>query len=73
MLEEEDMVMLLPMVSGMVSSRPMSEAVIACGAEHENSPFFFVVMGYHFTVWHAWALEIFDVFSFMMYSVRFLL
>ena len=38
-LEEEDVVMTLPVVSGMVSSYPMSDAVIACGAEHEDSPF----------------------------------
>ena len=39
-LEEEDVVMLLPVVSRMVSSRPMSDAVIACEAEHEDSPFY---------------------------------
>ena len=39
MLEEKDVVMLLMMVSGMVSSHSMSDAVIACGPEHEDSPF----------------------------------
>ena len=38
-LEEEDMVTLLPVVSGTVSSRQMSEVVSACEAEHEDSPF----------------------------------
>ena len=38
-LEEEDMVMLLPVVLGMVSSRPMGDVVIACGAKHKDSPF----------------------------------
>ena len=38
-LEEEDEVMTLPVVLGMVSSHPMSNAVIACRAEHEDSPF----------------------------------
>ena len=36
---EEDVEMLLPVVSGMVSSHSMSNAMIACGAEHEDSPF----------------------------------
>ena len=31
-LEEEDVAMLLPVVSRMVSARPMSDAVIACRA-----------------------------------------
>ena len=38
-LEEEGVAMLLSVVSGMVSSRPMSDAVIAWGVEHEDSPF----------------------------------
>ena len=38
-LEEEDVVMLLPVGSGMVSSHLMSDAVIICGAEHNDSPF----------------------------------
>ena len=39
MLEEEDVVMLLQMGSRTVSSRLMSDVVIACKAEHEDSPF----------------------------------
>ena len=38
-LKEEDVVMLLPVVSGMVSSRLMSDVVIACEVEHKDSPF----------------------------------
>ena len=41
MLEEENIVMLLPMDSGTVSSHLMSDEVTACGAEHEDSPFHF--------------------------------
>ena len=39
MLEEEDVVMLLPVDSGTVSFRLMSDMVIAYKAEHEDSPF----------------------------------
>ena len=39
LLEEDDVVMLLPMDSGTVTSRLMSDVLIACGAEHEDSPF----------------------------------
>ena len=39
-LEEEVVVMTLPVVSGTVSSYPISDAVIACRAEHEDSPFY---------------------------------
>ena len=38
-LEEEDMVMLLPVGSRMVTSRLMSDVEITCEAEHEDSPF----------------------------------
>ena len=38
-LEEEDVVMLLPMGSGTVTSCLMSDVEIACGAEYEDSPF----------------------------------
>ena len=36
---EGDVVMSLPEVSGIISSSLMSDAVNACGAEHEDSPF----------------------------------
>ena len=39
MLEEKDVVKLLLVDSGTVSSRLMSDVVIACGAEHGDSPF----------------------------------
>ena len=39
MLEEEDVVILLPVGSGMVTSHLMSDVEIACGAEHEDSLF----------------------------------
>ena len=38
-IEEEDMVMLHPVGSGMVTSRLMSDVEIACGAEHKDSSF----------------------------------
>ena len=38
-LEEEDVVMLLPVVLGMVTSHLMSDVEFACGAEHKDSPF----------------------------------
>ena len=38
-LEEEDVVMLLPVDSRMVTSRLMSDVEIACGAEYEDSLF----------------------------------
>ena len=37
--EEEDVVMLLFVISGTVSSRQMSEVVSACKTEHEDSSF----------------------------------
>ena len=40
MLEEEDVVMLLPVDSGTVTSHLMSDVVTTCGAEHEDSPFY---------------------------------
>ena len=39
MLEEDDMVMLLLVGSRIVTSCLMSDVVIVCGAEHEDSPF----------------------------------
>ena len=47
-LKEGDVVMSLLEVLGMVSSCQMSDAVIACGAEHEDSPFLVVVIGLSF-------------------------
>ena len=38
-LEEEDVVMLLPGDSGMVTSHLMCNVEFACGAEYEDSPF----------------------------------
>ena len=38
-LKDEDVVMLLPVGSGTVTSRLMSDVVIACRAEHEDSLF----------------------------------
>ena len=38
-VEEEDVVMPLPVVLGMVTSHLMSDVEFACGAEHEDSPF----------------------------------
>ena len=43
------MVMMLPMVSGMVTSRLMVDEDSACGAEHEDTPFWWVVIGLLFT------------------------
>ena len=47
-LEEKDITMLLSVVSGMVSSRPMVDLDSTCGAEHEDSPFWLVVIGLSF-------------------------
>ena len=38
-LEEEDVVMPLPVVLGTVTSHLMSDVEFACGAEHDDSPF----------------------------------
>ena len=38
-LEEEDMVMPLPVVLRTVTSHLMSDVEFACGAEHEDRPF----------------------------------
>ena len=38
-LEEEGVVMPLPVVLGTVTSHLMSDVEFACGAEHEDSPF----------------------------------
>ena len=48
MLEEGDVVMFLPADMGTVSFRLMRDAMIACGAEHEDSPFFIKVIGLSF-------------------------
>ena len=42
-LEEEDVVMLLPVDSGMISSWLMSDVVTACGVEHEDNPFVYSI------------------------------
>ena len=38
-LEEEDVVMLLPMVLGTITSHLMSDVEFACRAEHEDTSF----------------------------------
>ena len=49
MPEEEDVVMMLPVVLGMVTSRLMVDLDSACGAEYEDSPFWLVVIGLSFS------------------------
>ena len=41
MLEEEDVVMLLLVDLGTISSCLMNEVATVCGAEHEDNPFYF--------------------------------
>ena len=38
-LEEEDVLMLLPVVLGTVTSHLMNDVEFACRAEHDDSPF----------------------------------
>ena len=47
--EEEDVVMMLSVVSGIVTSHLMVDDDSASGAEHEDSPFLLVVIGLSFT------------------------
>ena len=46
---EEDVAMMLPMVSGIVTSRSMVDLDSACRAEHKDSPFWLVVVGLLFS------------------------
>ena len=48
MLEEGDVVMFLPVDIEIVSFRLMHDAMIACGVEHEDSPFLVIVIGLSF-------------------------
>ena len=47
-LEEKDVVISHLGVLGMVSSHHMSDAMIVCRVEHEDSPFFVIVIGLSF-------------------------
>ena len=49
MAEEEDMVMMLPVVLGVVTPLSMVDKDSACGAKHEDNPFWLVVIGLSFT------------------------
>ena len=71
-LEEEDKVMTLLVVSRMVTSRSMVDLDSAYGAEHEDTPF---CCSYRVIIlfWHVWVDEISYVFSFTMYLFRFFL
>ena len=66
-LEEGDVDM------GMVSSRLMRDVMIACGAKHEDSPFFVIAIGLSFCLMACLGGKISDVFPFIMYLFRFLL
>ena len=50
MPKEEDKVMMLPVALGMLTSRSMVDLDSACGAEHEDSPFWLVIIGLSFSV-----------------------
>ena len=47
-LEEGDVVMFLQVDMGTVFFRLICDAMIACGAEHEDSPFLVIVIGLSF-------------------------
>ena len=47
-LEEGDMVMFFLVDMGMVSFCLMCDVMIACGVEHEDSPFLVIVIGLSF-------------------------
>ena len=68
MLEEEDVVMILLVVSEMVTSRSMVDLDSACGAKHKDRPFWLVVIGLSFSFdmygWMRFLMYFFcDVFS----------
>ena len=65
--------MVLPVDMGTVSFRLMRDVMIACGAEHEDSPFLVIVIGLSFCLMACLGSRVSDVFPFIMYLVRFLL
>ena len=72
-LEEGDVVMIRPLDMGTVSSRLMHDVLIACGAKHEDSPFWVIVIGLSFYFMACLGSRVSDIFPFIMYLVRFLL
>ena len=72
MAEEEDVVIMLLVVSGMVTSCSMVYVDSARGVEHEDSPFWLVVIGLSFSFGMCGWIE-FLMYIFVMYLFRFLL
>ena len=72
-LEEGDVVMVLPMDMRTVSSRLMRDVMFASEAEHDDSLFLAMVIGLSFCLMACLGSRVSDVFPFIMYLVKFLL